>query len=141
MRARPSPLWILICGPMLLLGLAALLPQPPGIPYLGALDGGLDVVLLVAGAAGLGWKALAVEELLFSPREVHRRLLIGGLTFAESTLPSGEIEEVVVAPLRGARGTCRVLAVADIGTVSFGMMLSRAQRRWVRDCIIAVISK
>ena len=32
-------------------------------------------------------------------------------------------------------------AIAHSAKISFGMMLSKSQRRWVRDCIIAVISE
>ena len=130
LRSRLRPLLTLLSGPMLLLGVAALVSKPLTVHYLSALAGWLDVYALVVGGAGLAWQALAVEELLVSPRDVRRRLVIGRWAIAESALPSDEIEEVVIATPQIGTMSWKVQAIADSGTVSFGMMLSKAQRRW-----------
>ena len=141
LRSRPSRAWALLDAPLILGGLAGVLAGHLGVRWVEDAPIGFYVVLLAVGGGLVVWHVLAREELHLSPREVRRRLLVARLKFSESALPSDKIEEVVVASPASASGFSRVQAIADSGTVSFGMMLSKPQRRWVRDCIIAVISK
>jgi hypothetical protein len=111
------------------------LPDPPvAIMYAG--------VALVAGAALLAWALAGLrEELRVAPGEVRKWWTWRGKRFAEHAVRGAEIEEVIIAEPLGGKGTKTVQAVSEADTVHFGRALNAAERRWVRDCIIAVISR
>ena len=52
-----------------------------------------------------------------------------------------EVEEVMVRPATGSKSYTTVQAMGDQGTVSYGIGLTPTEKDWVRDCIIAVISR
>jgi hypothetical protein len=60
---------------------------------------------------------------------------------SEKALPAEEVEEVYVGRLPGGSSPAGVYAVADSGAVSFGIGLTKAPREWVRDCVIAILSR
>lgn len=106
------------------------------------------VLLIVVGAlfallgiAGLVFGRTVVQELELSPAEVRSRWKTPFGTVGERAIPAGEIEEVVVRTPEGSQGFTMVQAVSDTGTVHFGFGLSQEEQHWVRDCVIAVISK
>lgn len=74
LRSRMSPLWGLVYGPALLLGLAIPLSRPLGLHSLDSLPDGLSTVLFVVGGVVFAWHLLAREDLLVSPGEVRRQL-------------------------------------------------------------------
>jgi hypothetical protein len=131
---------VLVLGvPPLLFGAAVLLAEPLGLGPLRAIPGAVGVVALVVGAALIGWYALGRQELLVSASEVRRHYHWAGATFARQRVGAEDVEEVVIAAPSGQRGVETVQVISDTGVVSFGATLSPEQRRWVRDCIIAVI--
>lgn len=125
---------------ILLFGVSALAGRPANIPYLRAVPTDLIAFSLAGGLLGLGWTLLVYEELLVSPREVRGRFRTPWGSFSEKALPAEEVEEVYAGRLPEGSSPARVHAVADSGVVSFGIGLSKAQGKWVRDCVIAIVS-
>jgi len=95
--------------------------------------------ILIAASAFAALR-LVSEELLISPKEVRKRWRHPWGTFRESAVPAGEIEEVLILAPPGEQQTA-VQAITDKAVVHFGMWLPVRDKEWVRDCIIAVISK
>lgn len=95
---------------------------------------------LVFGASVLGWNLLVSEELLISAAEVVRQYRSPWGTFRRSSLKADAIEDVIVANNKGSQNVETVQVVSGERRISFGMTLSGNQRRWVRDCVLAVVS-
>lgn len=133
-----SPLSVAGGAVMAMAGGLVLLLQGRGVVPAQVIPPWLAVVSLVLGALGVGYQVLFTEELVVSPKRVTGRWRLAGVVMDESALPADNVEEVVIR--RGERGLPTVEVLSDRGTVSFGIKLSSAQRRWVRDCVIAVIS-
>lgn len=96
---------------------------------------------LVLGLAGYYLLRACREELLVSPREVRRHWRFPWGTFRGSALRTDEIEDVVVQGPSGGKAAPTVCISSSKAVLRFGVGLSAAERVWVRDCIIAVISK
>lgn len=141
---RGNPLGIpgtLIPVGVLILSVAAatvaLITGLPGIRPLipvGAIFGVLSIVAMVV-------LPRILEELLVSPEEVRSRWILPWGPVGGTSVPSDEVEEVVVRRRAGKHGTRTVQVITDEKTVHFGPLLTQAEREWVRDCIIAVISR
>ncbi|MHC4591631.1 MAG: hypothetical protein ACYS8L_02925 [Planctomycetota bacterium] len=114
----------------LILGLPGIRPLIP----VGAIFGVLSIIAMVV-LRGLR------EELLVSPREVRSRWHLPWGPTGGTSVPADEVEEVVVRRTAGKHGSRTVQAITDAKTVRFGPLLTQAEREWVRDCIIAVISR
>jgi hypothetical protein len=81
------------------------------------------------------------EELRISPETVSKSWLLPFGRFATRAVAAADIEDVVVAkPFGGGMGTS-VQVVAGDTTLYCGRAQSAADKEWVRDCIIAVISR
>ncbi|MCK4376456.1 MAG: hypothetical protein KAX19_14055, partial [Candidatus Brocadiae bacterium] len=133
--ARFVPLVMLVGGvAAVVVGLVLNVPFRPVLLLAGA------VALVVATVALAAARAIA-EELMVSPTEVRKRWRHPWGTFREAAAPANEIEEVVVRTPPASHGVTTVQAITDATTVHFGIGLPRAEKEWVRDCIIAVISK
>ncbi len=141
LRSRPSALNYLLVAPLLLFGLVVLLSGTRGMDVLRRAPAWVGVVCAAIGLGGVGWQLLVVEELLVSPHQVRRRFTTAWGSFAEEAVPSDEVEEVYSGKSPDGIGGNRVQFVADSGAVSFGTSLTKAQRHWVRDCVIAVLSR
>jgi hypothetical protein len=102
-----------------------------------------ELVPLAAGVlAALGLNLLT-EELRASPGRITKcwRPLWGG-TLGSASIRPDEVRDVAVASL-GAPLLHRraVQVVADTEVLHFGGALGRDAKKWVRDCIISVISR
>jgi hypothetical protein len=139
--------------PLLVLGGAAVIAvNVPGGGTPAIVSMVIGVFLLVMGLLTLIVLSQVREELVVSPREVRKRWRHPWGTMRECVLPADRVEEVIIQalPVRGdvvfrrfpGSGTVRSVQVrSDSGTIQFGARLSQTQQIWVRDCIIAVISK
>lgn len=82
------------------------------------------------------------EELLVSRDELRRHWRHPWGTWRKQTMPSDQIEEVVIRrPIGKKKAPASVQAISDKATIAFGLGLKQPEKEWVRDCIIAVISK
>ncbi len=131
-----------VVGPILLL---AGLGFAVGGPFAG--EGALTVLWTIGGileTAGLvltfGDRSFR-QELLLSPKEMRSRWRTPFGMFGVRVVSANEVEEVVVRTPTGSRGFTMVQAIGDRATVSYGIGLTKAEKEWVRDCIVAVISK
>jgi len=103
----------------------------------------MSVTFLAAGAlAAVGLNAVT-EELRVSPGRISKCWhLLWGARVGGLSVCAEDVTDVSIA--RKGPGIWRsrtVQAVTEIETVHFGGALSRDAKLWVRDCIIAVISK
>lgn len=103
------------------------------LPLFGVIDLALVAVLIMV-VRHLGQELLIMKDAVRS----YWRHPWG--KFADVTVPADEIEEVVVRTPPGSQGSTVVMIISDERTAWFGMGLSQAEKEWVRDCIIAVIS-
>ncbi len=108
----------------------------------------LSVLTLVVGTAsislGVGlyiFLRYRREEILVSQRQVRRHWQFLGLKWAEETVATGDIREVVVSPIATQKQHTVIHVLHTAGDLQFGWGLTQAQNEWVRDCIVAVISK
>ncbi len=99
---------------------------------------GAQLVVTLAAALGL---ILVPNELVVSPHEVRTRWRHPWGTFKESAIPADQVEEVVVGEPMTGKEVVAVQIISDTKAISFGAHLAKQQMEWVRDCIIAVISK
>ena len=81
------------------------------------------------------------EELVVSPDEVRKRRHTPWGSTGGKALPADEVEEVIVGKHPSSPANIAVRVVADDVTLSFGSGLPRSEQDWVRDCVIAVISR
>jgi hypothetical protein len=98
---------------------------------------------LAAGAlAALGLNGLT-EELRISPFVVAKSWRNPwGLIQPESALLLPEVTDVIVGRVTTPLGkSWAVQVMADSRVLSFGEALSRPARQWVRDCIVAAVSR
>lgn len=115
---------------------------------LGALDLSEQYMMLggVTVFAGMGGVALGVaakvvsEELRVSPDEVSRHYTTPWGCFARQRMPAGEVEEVLVAEHHANEALSSVKIVSDEAALTFGSSLSEGEKKWVRDCVITIIS-
>jgi len=121
---------------MLILGGAFLLGGSAAIPF-----AVLGAAQLLVGAAAAMAPVMLPNELVISPQEVRTRWRHPWGTFKESAIPADEVEQVVVAKGGRGRKATAVQIISDAKTICFGAHLTRKQMEWVRDCIIAVISR
>lgn len=129
------PLLMLVGGvATVVVGLILNVPSRPVLLLAGVLANVVATVALAAVRA-------VTEELMVSPTEVRKRWRHPWGTFREAAAPANEIEEVVVRTPPQSHGVTTVQAITDATTVHFGIGLPRAEKDWVRDCIIAVISR
>jgi len=103
----------------------------------------LDLVLV--GGAYAAMRAIR-EELVVSPSEVRKRWRHPWGTLLETSVAASEIEEVAIHALPAESflsvpGVTTVQVISDSPVLQFGVGLPKADKEWVRDCIIAVISK
>ncbi len=141
LRARSSAAETVAVALALAFGILAGLGGRFGVPLVGRIPGWIPVLCTAAGAFGFGWLLLITEELLVSPEEVRGRYASPWGSFAEHTMPAAEVEEVYVGSAPDGGGGNRVQVVGDSGVITYGSSLTKAERHWVRDCIVAVISK
>ena len=101
------------------------------------------VVAAQLAAALTMWAAPRIlpNELVISPQEVRTRWRHPWGTFRGTAIPANQIEEVVVGKAPGGRKATAVQIISDAETLRFGAHLTREQMEWVRECIIAVVSK
>ena len=129
------------------------LPVVFGLMACGLIVGGmfaprpLEIVLPVVGfiflliAIGIGFVARMIGQYLkVSASGVRIWWTHPWGRFAEKTLPSDEIEDVVVRTPPGSQGFKAVLIMTDNDVGWWGMGLKEEELEWVRDCIVAVIS-
>lgn len=79
-------------------------------------------------------------ELSVSPETVRKRFVTPWGSFAEQEVAAGDIEEVVVGKPMSGQGSPVVRIVTDDQTIELGAGLKVEEKKWIRDCIIAVIS-
>jgi hypothetical protein len=101
----------------------------------------VGVVILALAAAAAVLLPRVRQELLLSRERVRSRWVHPWGTAFEMAVPAAEVEEVVVGTAPGTKRISTVQAISHTATVHFGYGLSLAEQRWVRDCIIAVISR
>ena len=95
---------------------------------------------------GLASVALAVagkvisEVLEVSPEEVKTVYRSPWGEFGEACVPADDVEEVVIKEREDSTSGTLVHIVTDKRTLDFGGSLSDAEKKWVRDCIITVVS-
>lgn len=123
-----------------LFGAAIVASGPLGIGPLQSIPIALGGAAVVVGAAICGWFFLGTEELLVSPSEVQKHYRLPWATWAEKRVRADEAEEVVIGKVGGQKNLKAVHVTSDSDTVTFGTSLSEEQRRWVRNCVVAVIS-
>ena len=83
---------------------------------------------------------LVRPELSVSPDGVRKRYVTPWGSFGEQKIPAAQVEQAVVGkPMSGTGGNV-VKVVSDQRTIEFGAGLSDEENKWVRDCIISVIS-
>jgi hypothetical protein len=81
------------------------------------------------------------EELQVSPERISRCWTWLGLRFGSRSVPADSVRDVIAAE-QFSDARFRTVQIVSPGVVlHFGRSLKPAQRRWVRDCIIAVISR
>ncbi len=141
LRSRSSVAETVAVAVILAFGLLTGIGGRFGVPLVGRIPGWIPVVCTAAGAFGLGWLLLITEELLVSPEEVRVRYSSPWGSFAAQAVPGDEVEEVYVGRSPDGGGGNRVQIVGDSAILAYGSSLTKAERHWVRDCIVAVISK
>jgi hypothetical protein len=116
--------------------------------FLEHLHGAVRVLLVVAGVADvavgqvLAYLARQVgQELYVSPTEVSSWWVLPWGEFARRTVSAGQVEDVSVRTPPNSQGFTAVVAETDESHVVFGVGMTDAEKRWIRNCIIAVISK
>ncbi len=99
------------------------------------------VLFVLLGVAGAFVMRTLRQELELSPEGVTVRWRLPWGVHAQETLPADEIRDVVVQKTSGGQGTPMVQLVGDDKAASFGLGLRMEDKIWVRDCVIAVISR
>ncbi len=140
LSARGTPAKVVGSGALVLAGSVVFVLGKSGYPPVPALPEWVPLLALGFGFLALCYNLLVAEEMAVSPQEVHSWWMVAGLMVAESALPAEEVEEVVINDLGRGDGLKLVKVISDSQIISFGRRLSRAQRRWARDCITAVLS-
>jgi hypothetical protein len=115
---------------------------------LGALDLSEQYMMLggVIVFAGMGGLALGVaakvvsEQLQVSPQEVSRHYTSPWGDFSKQRVRAGEVEEVLIDQHPTSKALSSVKVLSNEATLTFGSSLSEAEKKWVRDCIITIIS-
>lgn len=141
LRTRRSAVGIIartVPGVFLLVGIGLMVPAVlASIPALLVL-GGLQFALAAGSFVLLGGLR---EELHISPQAVAKTWVVPFGRFRKREVPANEIEDVLVAkPLGGGLGTT-VQVIAGDTTIHCCRALTATDKEWVRDCIIAVISR
>jgi hypothetical protein len=111
--------------------------KPPEVVMLPIMGAFFLVMGLGVGFAG----RLLRQELIVSAAGVRTRWIHPWGAFAEVSLPADEIEDVALRTPPGSHGFTSVVIATDAQTAWFGVGLEPAEKEWVRDCIIAVISR
>ena len=103
----------------------------------------IEFVPLTGAALVVAALMLLTEELRISPDRITRGWrLPWGRSFRTVSVSAKNVTDVLIArkgPRVFRRKTVQMVVDADI--LHFGGALNRAAKLWVRDCIVAVISK
>jgi hypothetical protein len=137
---RWRPLVAVLACVAFLVGVLLLAPERPGGALADGVRGAAGRAAMIVGALLWCWFFLGRAELLVSPSRVRRHYHFLWVTFARKALEADDVEEVLIANVKGYDNAWTVQVVSDDGVISFGRSLSKVQRRWVRDCIISVLS-
>ncbi len=98
-------------------------------------------VFALLGLAGVAFGRTVVQELHISPAQVRGLWRTPFGTVAERQIAADEIEDVMVGTPEGSQGFTMVQVIGEELAVYFGFGLSVEEQQWVRDCVVAVISK
>ena len=104
------------------------------LPLAGAFLADAGLVLALVGR-------LLKQELLVAPERVRSRWVHPWGSFGERVLRSDAIEDVTVRTPPNSQGFTAVVIESDERTIWFGMGCSDEEKRWARDCVVAVISR
>jgi len=99
----------------------------------------IPICALVAVAALLARKVR--QELRISPSEVATRWVLPWRTVAERSVPADDVEDVLIQTPPNSSGVTMVCVLTDDDVLPYGFALKQPEKEWVRDCIIAVISR
>jgi hypothetical protein len=119
------------------IGAAGLL-EPEQPTTLALMVGSLSIL---AGVGALVFFLLLKEELVVSSTEVRKRWRHPWGGFFEAAVPAEEIEDVIIQTPPDGQGMATVQVISDSPVLQFGVGLPKVDKEWVRDCVIAVISK
>ena len=101
----------------------------------------LGVVDVVVGQALAYVSRKVGQELYVSPSEVASWWLLPWGKMGQSSVFAARVEDVTVRTPPESHGFTAVVAETDDDCVVFGIGLKDVEKRWLRDAIIAVISK
>ena len=100
----------------------------------------IGTVMFAGDALILAAARLIKPELSASPEVVQKCFLTPWGAFGRQEIPTSAIEEVTVRKQRSQNSPTIVRVVTDAATIDFGLLLGDEEKRWVRDCVVAVIS-
>ena len=83
----------------------------------------------------------ARETLVISADEVRTFWEVGEQRWWGKSLPLREIRSVRVEPMGKLWKRTRLLVECENASLEFGTTLSKREQRWVRDCLIATLSR
>lgn len=138
-KARKIVGLVTVLSGLVMIGAGLLIPGigAPGniiLPVLGLLD-------VAIGQVAIYFMKRAGQELFVSTDTVSSWWVLPWGKVGQESVVAGDVEDVSVRTPPNCQGFTAVVVETDENAIMYGMGMTEEEKRWVRDCIVAVISR